>query len=202
MVAELKHSLDTLVTLYPIPGFSPPTPLTKAKGAFAFALYTHVEHEALLQSPSLSDATKQRTVPVVVTYLAIGCRRKIVIYSWKDGGPQEAQVCCIALCIDTMLTIIQEASLPHTPRSIVFLNQETICFGHNPLDYALYSLKTHVTTDVAVPAHPGTSPSGISMAALSGLGGYMGFSAKPKPCVVRVSETEALIAKDSTFLSL
>ena len=31
-------------------------------------------------------------IPALVTRLAVGCRRKIVLYSWKDGEPQEVQV--------------------------------------------------------------------------------------------------------------
>ena len=29
----------------------------------------------------------------MVTQLIIGCRRKVVIYSWKDGEAQEIKVC-------------------------------------------------------------------------------------------------------------
>lgn len=90
----LTCKVDTLVTLYPIPNFAPPTPLTKTKGALSFALYTYVEHQTLPQSPSLGEpqAVKPRTVPVVVSYLAVGCRRKIILYSWRDGEPQDVQV--------------------------------------------------------------------------------------------------------------
>ncbi|KAF7795997.1 hypothetical protein EIP86_007166 [Pleurotus ostreatoroseus] len=196
-ISSLAVLSDTLVTLYPIPGFSPPTPLTKAKGALSFALYTHVEHQALPQSPSLSDAVKPRTVPVVVTYLAIGCKRKMVIYSWRDGEPQEAEVHFIPLETAYMLIYKQETALTHSPRYMVFLNAETICFGYMPVDYALYSLKTRAVTEITVPAHAGVSTSGMGMGALSGLGGYIGLGAKPKPCVVRVNDGEALIAKDN-----
>ena len=86
------------MTLYPLPSFSPPTPLPKAQGAFSFAIHTVVEHVGdPPQSPSLGSetpavTTKNKGVPVVVTYLAIGCRRKIVVYSWRDGEPQEVKV--------------------------------------------------------------------------------------------------------------
>ena len=66
-----------------------------------------------------------------------------------------------------------------------------------PVDYALYSLKTRAVTEITVPAHAGVSTSGMGMGALSGLGGYIGLGTKPKPCVVRVNDGEALIAKDS-----
>jgi len=34
----------------------------------------------------------QHAVPTVVTQLAIGCRKKVVVYGWKDGEPQEVKV--------------------------------------------------------------------------------------------------------------
>lgn len=58
-------------------------------------------------------------------------------------------------------------------------------------------------SELAIPISPTTSGTGISnmgMGALSGLGGYMtlGLGAKQKPCLVQISETEVLVAKDST----
>ncbi|KAJ3537551.1 hypothetical protein NM688_g6671 [Phlebia brevispora] len=181
-ISSLAVLSDTLVTLYPIPTFTPPAPLTRAKGALSFALYTHVEHEVFPQSPSSdTKASKARTVPVVVTYLAVGCRRKIVVYSWKDGEPEEPL----------------EVSLPHSPRSMVFLNADTICFGYLPVDYALYSLKTRTTIEITLPTHASAVSSTMGMGALSGLGGYIGLGTKPKPCVIRINEGEALIAKEN-----
>ena len=81
---------------------------------------------------------------------------------------------------------------------MVFIDPDTICFGYMPVDYAIFSLKTRVTTEVTIPTHVGASVStGMGMGALSGLGGYIGLGSKPKPCVLTISEGEALIAKDS-----
>lgn len=59
-----------------------------------------VEHVGDDQPPSLGGETppvisKNKGVPVVVTYLAVGCKRKIVVYSWRDGEPQEVKVCFV-----------------------------------------------------------------------------------------------------------
>jgi hypothetical protein len=72
--------------LYPIPELQPQSPLSKAKAAFSFTIHTSVQH--------ISPPGKSPTIPVptVVSYLVVGCRRKLVIYSWKDGDPQEVQV--------------------------------------------------------------------------------------------------------------
>lgn len=83
---------------------------------------------------------------------------------------------------------------------MVFVNSDTICFGHTPTDYMLYSLKSRATTDIVTPIHPGsssTSIGGMGMGAFSGLGGYIGLGAKAKPCVLRIDDNEGFIAKDS-----
>ena len=81
---------------------------------------------------------------------------------------------------------------------MVFVDPDTICFGYMPVDYAIFSLKTRATTEVTIPTHVGASTStGMGMGALSGLGGYIGLGSKPNPCVLTISEGEALIAKDS-----
>ncbi|KAH9926823.1 hypothetical protein B0H21DRAFT_138019 [Amylocystis lapponica] len=177
---------ESLVTLYPLPTFAPPTPLTKTKGALSFASFTGVAYSDPEQSTD-GDFVKAKAVPAVVTYLAVGCKRKMVIYSWKDGEPQE----------------VQEAVLPHSPRAMVFLSLDDICFGYSPTEYAMFSLKTSITTELANPVSPTTSGAGIGsmgMGALSGLGGYMslGLGVKAKPCVVAINEKEALVAKDNS----
>lgn len=162
---------ETLVTLYPLPSFSPPTPLTKAKSAFSFATYSSVADRQ-----SSHDGTA--TIPTMVTQLIIGCRRKVVIYCWKDGEPQD----------------IKEVALPHSPRLISFLDYDNVCFAYSPTEYAVFSISKLAAVDVALPTAPSTS-----MGALSGLGTYMMLSrgAKSKPNMVRLSETEALVVKDN-----
>ena len=29
-----------------------------------------------------------KQTPTVITLLAVGCKRRVIIYSWKDGQPQ------------------------------------------------------------------------------------------------------------------
>ncbi|KAG1762919.1 vacuolar sorting protein 39 domain 1-domain-containing protein [Suillus placidus] len=121
-INSLVSLSETIPTLYPLPIFAPPTPLIRAKGR----------------------------IPTMVTQLIVGCRRKVVIYTWKDGEAQE----------------IRETIFSHSP----------------PHD------------DVTTPI-----PANISIGAFSGLTGYMtlGLGAKTKHGLVRLSDTEALIVKDS-----
>lgn len=82
----IDQTIDTSVALYPTPELEPQSPLTKAKAAFSFTIHTSVQH---IPPPEKSPTIP---VPTVVSYLVVACRRKLVIYSWKDGEPQEVQV--------------------------------------------------------------------------------------------------------------
>jgi Vam6/Vps39-like protein vacuolar protein sorting-associated protein 39 len=89
-LASLLFSLsstvaDGVVTLHGLPNFTPTTPLAQAKSARTFTTFTTVQHEG-------PEQAKNKGVAVVVTYLAVGCYRKLVIYSWKDGEHQETVV--------------------------------------------------------------------------------------------------------------
>jgi len=97
---------------------------------------------------------------------------------------------------------VQEAPLPHSARSIVFLDKDTACFAYSPTEYAIFSIPTMTAVDVVTPL-PVTS-SGTAMNALTGLTGYMtlGLGAKAKPGVVRVADFEFLIAKDGNLAPL
>lgn len=75
------------MTLFPLPTLSPPTPLLKAKAAFSFAIHTSVQH-----AETEGDFSRQDPKTSLITYLLVGCRRRAVLYSWKDGEPQEVKV--------------------------------------------------------------------------------------------------------------
>ncbi|KIJ98466.1 hypothetical protein K443DRAFT_9137 [Laccaria amethystina LaAM-08-1] len=175
---------ESTVTLFPPPTLSPPTPLVKAKAAFSFGIHSSVQYfypngksdkapEVDFNNPN----NNPKPVPTIVTQLVVGCRRKVVIYSWKDGEPQEAK----------------EVSLPHSARVVTFLNPDTACFAYSPTEYAIFSISTMSAVDVVTPL-PVTSSKGT----LTGLTGYMilGLGAKSKPAVVQAGDSEALIAKD------
>lgn len=87
---------EMTVTLFPLPSLSPPTPLLKAKAAFSFAVHSYIQNVQLPpnQSSADSDVEFKRTqpIPTLVTQLLIGCRRRAVLYSWKDGEFQAVKV--------------------------------------------------------------------------------------------------------------
>ncbi|KAJ3995861.1 hypothetical protein F5050DRAFT_1764139 [Lentinula boryana] len=173
---------ETIVTLFPLPSFSPPTVLTAAKAAFSFGIhsYTYLAESEIHGQNELTE-TKPAPIPVLMTYLFVGCRRKVVIYSWKDGEAQE----------------LKEHPLPHSPRIITFMDNDLACFAYSATEYAVFSLSKMIVTEVtmSLPA-PATSS---TMGALTGFSGYMtlGLGAKSKPGVVKLNEEEALIIKDN-----
>ncbi|KAI0322535.1 vacuolar sorting protein 39 domain 1-domain-containing protein [Amylostereum chailletii] len=177
------------VILLPLSDMSNPTPLSKAKAAFSFTVHTFVEHlpPDTPQKPSSStEFDKRMSVPTVVTYLVVGCRRKLVVYSWKDGEPQD----------------VSEAVLPHSARTIAFLDDKVMSLSYSPTDHVLFSLDTMSTSEITIPpvaSSSATTIGGMGMGSLSGFGGYMtlGLGAKDKPCVTNVRQGEVLLAKDN-----
>lgn len=105
----IEKTADTSVTLFPIPDLHPPSPLSKAKAAFSFAIHTSVQH---IPPPGRSPTIP---VPTVVSYLAIACRRKLVIYSWKDGEPQEVQVTPPMFIVLSELKVCRKLLYPTRP---------------------------------------------------------------------------------------
>jgi len=100
------------------------------------------------------------------------------------------------------VTISQEAPLPHSARTIAFLNSEVVCLAYEA-DHVLFSLDTMSTIEIASAPTTTKSVAGIGnvgMGALSGLGGYMtlGLGSKLRPCVTNVGDAQVLVAKDST----
>ncbi|KAJ4480006.1 hypothetical protein J3R30DRAFT_3467312 [Lentinula aciculospora] len=171
---------ETIVTIFPLPSFSPATILSAAKAAFSFGIHSYTYHtESEIQGQN--EFTKPASIPVLMTYLLVGCRRKLVIYSWKDGEAQE----------------VKECPLPHSPRMITFMDNDLACFAYSATEYAVFSLSRMTANEVTISLPVSTSSS--TMGALTGLSGYMtlGLGAKSKPGVVKLRDEEALIIKDN-----
>lgn len=95
LICVSDRATDATLSLFPLPSLTPPTLLAKAKDARSFAIHTCVQHVPLRSHPSEGDFDKAdhpQTMPSVVTYLAIGCYRKVVIYVWRDGDAEDPKV--------------------------------------------------------------------------------------------------------------
>ncbi|KIK98408.1 hypothetical protein PAXRUDRAFT_823887 [Paxillus rubicundulus Ve08.2h10] len=183
---------ETLPTLYPLPSLSPPTPLAKAKGALSFAIHSSVHNAPNAPDssrPGGFDSADADTIPIptMVTMLVVGCRRRAVVYTWRDGEAQE----------------VKEILLPHSPRAVAFLDSSNVCFAYSPTEHVIFSLENSTTVDVTIPAPVLTSSSstGLGMGTFSGLGlsSYMslGLGGKAaKPGLVRVGDGEVVIIRE------
>jgi hypothetical protein len=82
---------------------------------------------------------------------------------------------------------------------MAFFDHYNICLAYSPTEYAVFSVEKLYTTEVTTPIQATTSMTG--MGAFTGLTGYMtlGLGAKPKSLVLRLSESEVLITKDSAL---
>ncbi|KAG6884985.1 hypothetical protein C0993_006817 [Termitomyces sp. T159_Od127] len=163
----------------------------KAKAAFSFSVHSSVqdiEPEVKFDSSISDDFVKPKPLPMLVTQLLVGCRRKVVIYSWRDGEAQE----------------VKEAPLPHSARIVSFLDYDNVCFAYSPTEYAMFTISTMTAVDISTPLPITSSSSTGAMGAFSGLTGYMtlGLGAKPKPASIRINEKEVLISKDSEGLMI
>lgn len=193
----ISYSLDSTVTLYPLPTLEPATPLAQAKAAFSFTIHSYVEHTSDHPPATFSESEGSDTkdIPSLVTKLIVGCRRKVVIYTWKDGDSLDVKVNKVCTP-NAKLTKFQEAPLPHSPRVITFIDNSTMCFAYTATEYAVFSETNMTVMDVQIPAPVATtSTSGT----FGNLGGYMtlGLGAKAKPCLIRVNDSETLLVKDS-----
>lgn len=202
----LDNPAESQVTLYNLPDLSKPTSLPRAKTAFSFAVQTFVQHphpDGRKTRPQDGEfSTPIIPVPIVITYLVVGCQRKLLVYSWKDGEAQDLKVRQLEQKFPVFLvTISQEAPLPHSARTITFLNSDILCLAYEA-EHVLFSLDTMSTTEIASIPTTTKSVAGIGnvgMGALSGLGGYMtlGLGSKLRPCVTNVGDAQVLVVKDS-----
>lgn len=104
-----------------------------------------------------------------------------------------------------LMTISQESPLPHSARTIAFLNSEVVCLAYEA-DYVLFSLNS--MSIIEIYSAPTTTKSGagignVGMSAFTGLGGYMtlGLGSKLRPCLTNVGDENVLIVKDSMYVA-
>jgi Vam6/Vps39-like protein vacuolar protein sorting-associated protein 39 len=87
--------VEMILTLYPAPTFSSPTPLSQAKAAFSFGIQSFVQHilpGGEVEQPSDVGFGRSQAIPALITRLVAGCRRKLVIYTWQDGEARDTMV--------------------------------------------------------------------------------------------------------------
>ncbi|QRW03855.1 Rho guanine nucleotide exchange factor [Ceratobasidium sp. AG-Ba] len=83
---------DGVITIFPLSSLSPPTVLTQTRNASVFAIDTSVQYELSDGSLATPTQSESKGIATVVTVLAVGCKRKVVIFRWHDGEPQQVKV--------------------------------------------------------------------------------------------------------------
>ena len=107
MVRTLMFLPESQVTLHPLPSLTPATPLPNTKAALSFAIYSAVQYmlpDGKIQHSVKEAFDKAKTIPTLFTQLVVGCRRKIAIYSWRDGEAQDVRVCTYRKCYLARMT--------------------------------------------------------------------------------------------------
>ena len=124
---------------------------------------------------------------------------------WRGTGYQGSS---IGLFSSFLVTISQESPLPHSARTIAFLDSEVVCLAFEA-DYVLFSLDSMSTIEIysaPTTSKPAAGIGNVGMGAftgLGGLGGYMtlGLGSKLRPCATNVGDANVLIAKDSAYVT-
>ncbi|KAF8311952.1 hypothetical protein DL93DRAFT_2060501 [Clavulina sp. PMI_390] len=183
-VNSLISLSDGIVTLSPLPNLSPQTPLTQARNAMSFTVHVSVQSPESTAEDS-SSTPNPPGVMTVFTQLAIGCRKKLVLYSWKNGEPQE----------------VREINLPHSPRAVAFCNPQMLVMAYTATDHAIAYLSTMSIAELSLPTNTAISSStsaGSMGKALTGFGGYVaGLAGKvQKPTAIQVSDGEVIVTKE------
>lgn len=90
----------------------------------------------------------------VVTTLAVGCRRKLIVFRWVDGAFWDTK----------------EIHLPHTPRTLAFPTPEKLFMGYTSSEYAILTIPLAATSSVAdlMESGPSLKPVDIPSSSLAG----------------------------------
>ncbi|RIA80537.1 CNH domain-containing protein [Glomus cerebriforme] len=159
---------DGYVNIYNLHTFELERQLTNTRGANIFAIDTHIE---------INEDSKG--IPIIVTRLAVGVKKRLLVFTWRD----------------TEFTDTQELQLPDKIRTMVWVNDEKVCLGFTN-EYALININSGVMIDLFGPS---SAPGGASF------GSYMGIGARTnKPLITKLPNDEILLVKDnmSIFVGL
>jgi len=163
---------DTNVHIHDLNDFTLTETLSKARGASTLAITSNVERDPETQIPS------------IVSKLAIGVRRKLLMYSWADGGFQEGK----------------EVTLSGNVRSLTWASGHKIVVGLTS-GFVIVDVDTANVEEV-VPSDTtnGASKVGDDKAAAAGWASYVGMGGwGSKSLSTRLAGEELLLVKDCKF---
>lgn len=147
--------------------------LEKTKGSTAFGV--------------ISNIVKDRVtgIPTIVSKLAVGAKRKILVWTWQDMEVSD---------VTTELTLVAPV------KSLTWANGTKIVVGMDP-GYVIADIESKEITEINKPAAAGEAAS-IRFAAVNSSGmSYVGMGNwVPRPLATKISEGQMLLAKDVNTL--
>ncbi|CAG8564725.1 9381_t:CDS:10, partial [Ambispora gerdemannii] len=170
-IGVLVSLADSHVSIFDLNTFQLQKQLAKTRGANIFTIDTKIE---------ISQDEGSKGIPMIVTRLAVGVRRKLIIFIWRDSE----------------FTDTKEFAIADKIRTMAWVSSKKLCLGLAN-EYALIDITSGTVTDLFAPS---STPS-------SGTSSYIPYMIGPrvnKPLVTKLPNDEILLAKDnmSIFVGL
>ncbi|CAG8513454.1 4628_t:CDS:10 [Ambispora leptoticha] len=164
-IGVLVSLADSHVSIFDLNTFQLQRQLTKTRGANIFSIDTKIE---------ISEDEGSKGIPMIVTRLAVGVRRKLIIFTWKDSD----------------FTDTKEFPIADRIRAMAWVSPQKLCLGLSN-EYALIDITSGNTIDLF-------SPSSVTSSGTS----YISFIGTKvnKPLVTKLPHEEILLAKDNVSI--
>ncbi|KAG9303112.1 hypothetical protein G9A89_005070 [Geosiphon pyriformis] len=188
-IGVLVSLADSYVNIFDLHTFALQRQLTKTRGANIFAIDTKIE---------ISQDEGSKGIPMIFTRLAVGVRRKLIVFTWRDMEFTDTKVGFERIMMGRVLIMIELPILPDKIQTMAWVSSQKLCLGLTN-EYALIDTISGTITELFAPTSaPSSGPYGL---------GYMGMSIGTKvskPLVTKLPNNEILLAKDnmSIFVDL
>ncbi|KAI5791610.1 hypothetical protein DFH27DRAFT_602857 [Peziza echinospora] len=178
---------DSAISIFDLESFALQQTIAKTKGASIFALTTNFEKD------------NNTGIPGIVSRLAVGVKKRLLLYSWHDAGIREGK----------------DISLSGNVRSLTWASERKIVAGLGSGGFVVVDIQTGAVEDVVPPvvngaaavagkgAVEGAAPAEGGQWGWGTMGmGYMGMGMGwgSKPLSTRLKGDELLLVKDTTTL--
>ncbi|KAG0636115.1 vacuolar sorting protein 39 domain 1-domain-containing protein [Tuber brumale] len=163
---------DNYVHIHDLNEFTLTETLTKTKGASTFAVTSNIERDEKTQIPS------------IVSRLAIGVKKRLLLYSWHDEEFLEGK----------------EVVLSGAVRSLTWASGRKVVVGLAG-GFVVVDVRTGVMKEIVPPETKGGGASGPASSEVAGWGAYMGMGGwGSRPLSTHLGGDDLLLVKDSTTL--
>lgn len=180
---------DGNVHIHDLADFSLVETLGKARGASALAVTSNVERDPETQIPS------------IVSKLAIGVRRKLLMYSWDDGGFQEGKEVTLSNQVRSLTWASGNKIVVGLDSGFVIVDVETATVEEISPSAAVMAAAAESTANgkggVAGKGAAGKGPGADAAAGAAGWGSYFAMGGwGSKSLSTRLAGEELLLVKD------